>query len=42
MIFAAGRAISLARVFIAKAGEFVTAAYAITVASFGSGLDRDE
>ena len=42
MIFAARRAISLARVFIAKAGEFVTPAYAIAVTSFGSGLDRDE
>lgn len=42
MIFAARRAISLARVFIAKAGEFVTPAYAIAVTSFGRGLDWDE
>ena len=42
MIFAASRAISLASILVAKAGEFVAAANAVTVASFGSGLDRDQ
>jgi hypothetical protein len=42
MIFAASRAISLAGILVAKAGEFVAAANAITVASFGRGFDWDE
>jgi hypothetical protein len=42
MIFAASRAISLASILVAKAGEFIAAANAVTVSSFGSGLDRDQ
>jgi hypothetical protein len=42
MIFAACGAISLAGIVVAKAGKLVAAADAVTVASFGSGLNRDE
>jgi hypothetical protein len=42
MIFAAHRAISLAGILVAKAGEFVAAANAVAVASFGRGFDWDE
>jgi hypothetical protein len=42
MIFGASRAVAFASVFIAEAGQFVTAADAIAVAGFGSGLDRDK
>lgn len=42
MIFGAGRAISLARVLIALAGKFVTAANTITIAGFGSRFDGNK
>jgi hypothetical protein len=42
MIFPASRAISLAGILVAKTGEFVAAANAVAVTSFGSGFDRYE
>ena len=42
MILAASRAISLAGILIPKAGEFIAAANAVTVAGFGRGFDWDQ
>jgi hypothetical protein len=42
VILAAGRAISLTGVFIAKAGELVAAANTVAIAGLRSSLDRDE
>jgi hypothetical protein len=42
MILAASRAISLSGILIPKAGEFIAAANAVTVAGFGRGFDWDQ
>jgi hypothetical protein len=41
MIFRTGRTVTLARIFIALAGQFIAATNAIAIASFRSGFDGD-
>src|SRR6266704_2139602 len=42
MVLAAGRAVALARIFIAQASQFIASADAIAVAGFGGRLDGNK